>query len=85
MTNYTPPIDETQRCTTFTTQHGLSNPPEDTTCFAYICPNCQDTNPLKGEPCDFRETLLRCPGCTWVAVLDGSALEQFANGVQACE
>lgn len=85
MTNHTAPHVEAQRCTAFTTQHGLTNPPTDTFCFAYICPQCGRTTPLKGDPGEFQETPLRCPGCTWVAVLDGTALEQFAGGVQACE
>lgn len=85
MTNHTTLHDEAQRCTTFTTQHGLTNPAEDTFYFAFICPNCEHTNPLKGSPHDFHDQSVRCLRCTWVAVLDGTALEQFAEGVDACE
>lgn len=78
-------IDPEKYCTRFTTQHGLTNPPENTFCFGYVCPHCRDTVPLKGEPHEFRDTPIRCPSCTWVAVLDGPALDQFAEGVKTYE
>lgn len=68
-------------CTEFTTEHGLTNPP-DAFCFGFVCPQCGRTNPLKGNPAEFRSQPVRCFGCTWVSVLDERALERFAGGVR---
>lgn len=69
-----------KNCTEFTTEHGLTNPPE-AFCFGFVCPQCGRTNPLKGDPVEFRSQPVRCFGCTWVSVLDERALERFAGEV----
>jgi hypothetical protein len=65
-------------CTEFTTEHGLTNPPDDI-CFACVCPKCGKSNPLKGDPSDFQSQSIRCLACTGVLVLDAAALDQFSG------
>ncbi|WP_096391460.1 hypothetical protein [Halopenitus persicus] len=66
--------DETEGepiCTTFT-------PATDAGDFGYICPSCEKTNPLKGDPLEFADVPFDCTGCGHVAFLDGEALTAFA-------
>jgi hypothetical protein len=66
-----------ERCETFTTDHGLTTAPADAVAFAFICPKCETSNPLKGDPVAFRNRFFRCMGCTHVIRLDATALDQF--------
>lgn len=74
-------FDEEKCCTEFTTEHGLENPPDSAFCFGFVCPQCGRTNPLKGDPSEFRSQPVRCFSCTWVTVLDKTALKQFVREV----
>lgn len=68
-------------CTEYTTDHGLEDTEEDTFYFAFICPRCDSKNPLEGEPGGFKNKPFGCTSCGWVSLLEASALERFAEGV----
>lgn len=67
-------------CIEFTTDHGLPEEriEEDTFYFAFVCPRCEETNPLKGDPTGFKNRPFRCERCQWVSLLVGEFLEEFA-------
>lgn len=82
MSNGAPHADGAfDRCTEFTTEHGLDAPDEDDMFGAAVCPTCEKRNPLTGDPADFREQVVRCMGCTRVMILDGTALTLFSTEV----
>jgi len=64
-------IDGGPICTTFT-------PATDVGDFAYICPQCEHTNPLKGDPVEFADVPFDCADCGYVSFLDGEALHAFS-------
>lgn len=66
-------------CTEYTTDHEL---PDETledgvTYFAFVCPRCSNTNPLKGDPEDFENRPFACETCRWVSLLEGESLRGF--------
>jgi hypothetical protein len=69
------------RCTEFTTEHGLETSEDSDVFGAAVCPHCEKHNALTGTPADFREQVVRCMGCTRVLVLDATALVTFATEV----
>jgi len=68
-------------CRTFTTEHGIDADTleEDTFYFAFICPRCDATNPLVGDPAGFGNRPYRCENCNWVPLLDGDAIDSFRD------
>jgi predicted RNA-binding Zn-ribbon protein involved in translation (DUF1610 family) len=66
-------------CTTFTTDHGLEDPPEDAFVWAYVCPRCGSTNPLKGDPSGFGGRPFACDDCRWVSLLYGEDVQAFRD------
>jgi hypothetical protein len=73
--------EDDDRCTEFTTEHGLSQTDDSDVFGAAICPHCGKHNALTGTPADFREQVVRCMTCTRVMVLDATALVAFATEV----
>ncbi|ADB63964.1 hypothetical protein Htur_5077 (plasmid) [Haloterrigena turkmenica DSM 5511] len=68
-------------CTEYTTDHEL---PDETledglAYWAFICPRCENTNPLKGDPEDFESRPFRCETCRWVSRLEKESLREFAE------
>lgn len=68
-------------CTEYTTDHGLpeGSTEDDVTYFAFICPRCSNTNPLKGDPEGFEDRPFACETCRWVPLLDKESLREFAE------
>jgi hypothetical protein len=75
-------VGDERRCTTFTIEHGLTNPPVDAFTFAFVCPGCDNQNALKGDPHAFRGKLFRCLRCTRVSLVEATALDQFLAEVR---
>jgi predicted RNA-binding Zn-ribbon protein involved in translation (DUF1610 family) len=74
--------DAPDRCTEFTTDTGLDDDQKEDGAFyfAFVCPRdgCGEKNPLKGDPRKFNKPF-RCTECNYVPLLDGDALEAFAE------
>lgn len=72
-----------RRCTTFTTDHGLTNLSDDEFAFAFVCPGCDTQNTLKGDPQAFRGKLFHCLCCSRISLLDTTVLDHFIAEVRA--
>jgi len=68
-------------CTEFTTDHERPEDAEDTDGFpfAFVCPRCDEENPLKGDPREFKNRPFACVNCRWVPLLVAGTLEEFAQ------
>lgn len=66
-------------CLTFTTDHGLDEADleSDTFYWAFVCPRCEATNPMQGDPDGFKGRPYACETCQWVALLEAEALGAF--------
>ncbi|WP_135822989.1 helix-hairpin-helix domain-containing protein [Halostella litorea] len=66
-------------CLTFTTDHGLDESALDDGKFywAFVCPRCEATNPLVGNPAKFKNRPYKCETCAWVPLLEGEAIDAF--------
>jgi hypothetical protein len=65
--------DDTAYCTDFELDH--ETPMDSAFLWAFICPRCEGTNPLKGDPAGFKNRPFRCVECNWVSLLDAEAIE----------
>lgn len=66
-------------CTEFTVDHGLVEDElaGDAFYWAFICPRCETTNPLKGDPNGFKNRPFKCESCRWVSLLHGADVDAF--------
>lgn len=72
--------DDEGICTEFTTEHGVSDKAHpEKFYFAFICPECGGTNPLMGDPRDFKNLPYRCMDCNWVSLLLDDAIDKFVE------
>lgn len=51
--------------------------------FGFVCPQCDETNPLKGDPDDFGNRPFRCVECGYVPLLSADALDAFKEARSA--
>lgn len=64
-------------CTEFTTDHGLDEPEEGVFTFAFVCPRCEQKNPLQGDPKGFSNKPFACTRCRWVPLLVREKVLEF--------
>lgn len=66
-------------CTEYTLEHGLDDDQVDADkfYFAFICPRCEATNPLRGDPNGFGGRPFKCRTCYWVPLLASEFLAEW--------
>lgn len=76
------PEDVASVATDFTTDVELTEEElaDDKFYFGFVCPRCEETNKLVGDPSKFGKPF-RCLNCDYVPLLDSDALEEFAEEV----
>lgn len=47
--------------------------------FAFECPRCDVTNPLRGSPVEFGNRPFSCTTCQWVSLLHATFIGEFAD------
>ncbi len=67
-------------CTEYTTDHGIpegekKEPSEPY--WAWICPRCENKNPMYGHPDGFKNRPYACVTCRWVPVLDAESIDEW--------
>jgi hypothetical protein len=68
-------------CMTYTTDHGLDAESMDDGKFywAFVCPRCEATNALVGDPSGFAGRPCACQRCRYVPLLDAEAVREFRD------
>ncbi|ELY85340.1 hypothetical protein, partial [Natrinema gari] len=68
-------------CTEYTTDHDLPDHSieDGVTYFAFVCPRCENVNPLEGDPEGFENRPFACTTCRWVSLLEKESLRNFAE------
>ncbi|MFC6964983.1 PadR family transcriptional regulator [Halocatena marina] len=79
--------EEAKRCTEFTADHGLTQPPTDRFCFGVVCPHpgCEMKTPVLVDSPAVVPPVNDCLRCQRPVILDRAALEQFATEVRTNE
>lgn len=70
-----------QYATEFTTDHGIPEDQQEDGEFywAFICPRCEERNPLVGDPHGFAGRPYACEHCHWVSLLVTEFVDEFAE------
>jgi len=67
--------------TRFTTDHEVDDPDERQFYFAFICPQCDGKNSLKGQPTSFGNNPFDCTGCGYVSLLPAESVREFERSI----
>lgn len=67
-------------CTEYTADHGVPRDelekPE-MVHWAWICPQCENKNVMRGDPEEFKNRPYTCMTCRWVPALDAETMEEW--------
>jgi len=72
-------MNDTSIATRFTTDHGIDDPDDDAFYFAFICPQCDEKNPMKGQPASFGNKPFACSECGYLSLLPAEAIVEFED------
>lgn len=53
--------------------------------WGFICPRCDNQNPLKGDPSGFRGRVFACTTCYWKVLLHADPLDEFIERVKEAD